>query len=95
MKLNFNKKITDLTGKEQDQNLGELLAVLLAQATKGNVQKLIPWGIKLMSGQELDLDKADQKTLKDFIENNDGLTNLGKYRLLEVFEEREAELSAE
>jgi len=90
MKINFNVSLKDMKGLEQDQNLGELLAVMLAQSSEGNVNKLIPWGFKLMAGQELDLDMADQKLLIDFIGGIKDLTNLGKYRLTEVIEEAQA-----
>jgi hypothetical protein len=89
MKLDFDIKIKGLDGAEQDQKLGELLAVLLAQATKGDATKMIPWGIKLMAGQELDLDKADQKVLRKFIDDNESLTLLGKFRLTEIMDEFE------
>mgnify|MGYP003630082427 CR=1 FL=1 len=90
MKINFNVNLKDMKGVESDQNLGELLAMLLSQSSEGNANKLIPWGFKLMGGQELDLDVADQKLLTEFIGNVKDLTNLGKYRLTEVIETTQA-----
>ena len=87
MKINLNKSIVDLSGKEiEGSNLGQLLSKMLASAsTKENAVKMYYWAQKLYAGEELDLDPSDTSILKSFIENNEQLTVLAKAQILECF----------
>jgi hypothetical protein len=90
--MNFNKSITTLSGQVvKDQNgkdvtLGNVLADQLVAGTKGDAIKYYGWALKLHEGKELELDKSDTQTLKDFITNNEQLTILAKAQLLEQFD---------
>jgi hypothetical protein len=90
--MDFNKPIKTLNGVEvKDQNgkqvtLGNLLADQLVGGSKGDAVKLYGWALKLHEGTELELDKSDTQTLKDFITNNEQLTILAKAQLLEQFD---------
>jgi hypothetical protein len=87
MKINLNKSIVDLSGKEiEGSNLGQLLSQMLASAsTKENAVKMYYWAQKLYSGEELDLDPSDLSILKSFVESNEQLTVLAKAQILECF----------
>ena len=90
--MNFNKPIKSLNGNVvKDQNgkevtLGSILADQLVSGTKGDAVKFYGWALKLHEGLELDLDKSDKQTLKDFVTNNEQLTILAKAQLLEQFD---------
>lgn len=90
--LDFNQTLKGLDGKEVKEGdnaltLGKLLANQLAFTNKGDALKLFTWAQKCWNGEELDLDKSDEQTLKDFIKNNEQLTVLAKAQLLEVFKD--------
>jgi hypothetical protein len=86
MKLDFNFLLQDLDGKEiENANAGKLIANCLAIGSKGDPLKFWSWAQKLQKGIELDLDPSDEKTLKGFIEENEGLTVLAKGQILAVF----------
>lgn len=99
MKLNFNADLLNVEGdpikNKNGENLrlnGVLASSIMGSTSKENVVKFFDWAIKLQQEGVLDLDKADQALLKTTIENLDGITVLGKGRLLEVFDKREEEL---
>ena len=86
MKINLNKSIVDLSGKEiEGSNLGQLVSQLLASSSsKENTIKMYYWAQKFYAGEELDLDPTDLSILKSFIEGNEQLTVLAKAQILEV-----------
>lgn len=86
MKINLNKSIVDLSGKEiENSNLGQLVSQLLASSSsKENTIKMYYWAQKFYVGEELDLDPTDLSILKSFIEGNEQLTVLAKAQILEV-----------
>jgi hypothetical protein len=86
MKINLNKPIVDLSGKEiEGSNLGQLVSQLLASSSsKENTIKMYYWAQKFYAGEELDLDPTDLSILKSFIEGNEQLTVLAKAQILEV-----------
>ncbi len=90
--MDFNKPIKSLNGqtvKNQngtDVTLGSILADQLVSGSKGDAVKFYGWALKLHEGKELDIDKSDTQTLKDFITNNEQLTILAKAQLLEQFD---------
>ena len=91
MKVNLNKPLQDLSGKPlkddqgQPSNIGKVLAEVLATQNKGDIIKLWDWAQALYHGKPIDLDRADQDTLKKFIEEHEQATILVKAQLLELF----------
>lgn len=86
MKLDFNKPILGLDDQPiESQNLGKLIANMITATPKGDAMKLYDWGRKLYKGEVLDLDRADQQTLKGLIENSETIFVLAKAQALEVF----------
>ena len=84
-KINLNKAITDLDGKDiEGSNLGKLVAQMLVSSSKGDALKYMAWALKLHAGESLELDPSDVETLKNFI-NHDQLTILSKAQMLECF----------
>ena len=85
MKINLNKALKDLSGKEMEgSNMGQLLSQILASASeKQNAVKMYYWATKLYAGEELDLDPTDTGILKSFVENSEQLTVLAKAQILE------------
>jgi hypothetical protein len=94
MKINLNKVVTGLDGQAlidelgHELNLGKMIAYNLASSNKGDSLKLTVWAFKLFNGEVLDLDKSDQKTLKEFVKES-GLSNLVKYNFEIAFEKEE------
>lgn len=86
MKINLNKSIVDLSGKEiEGSNLGQLVSQLLASSSsKENTIKMYYWAQKLYAGEEIDLDPTDLSIFKSFIEGNEQLTVLAKAQILEA-----------
>lgn len=85
-KLDLNKAIKDLDGKEiEGSNLGKLVAQMLITATKGDALKYMSWALKLHAGESLDLDPSDKEVLKNFIKDHEQLTILSKAQMLECF----------
>jgi uncharacterized protein YecA (UPF0149 family) len=86
-KINLNKAITDLDGKDiEGSNLGKLVAQMLASASRGDALKYMAWALKLHAGEELELDPSDKETLKNFIKDHEQLTVLSKAQMLQCFE---------
>lgn len=84
-KLNFNKSLKDLDGKEiNNANMGKILANTLVSQGKGDPIKYWGWALNINEGKELDLDKSDFEHLKEFINNCD-LPILTKAQLLLEF----------
>jgi hypothetical protein len=85
--INFNKNLLDLDGKEiEGANIGKIVAQTLVQSSKGDALKYWGWATKLNAGEELDLDKSDTETIKNFIKESETLTILTKAQALECFE---------
>jgi len=77
----------DLDGKEIEKaHIGKIIGNALVGATKGDALKYWGWATKMNAGEELDLDKSDTETLKNFIKESEGLTILTKAQALECFE---------
>ncbi len=91
MTLNFNFNFIGLNGKEiPDGNAGKILANTLSGLNKGNSIKLWDWSLKLFNGKVIEIDEADYAVLKALIEENDGLTILGKAQLVSYMESEKA-----
>ena len=89
MIINLNKYIKDLDGKDiADAIMNKVVAKALSEAIEGDSLKLFGWALKLNNGEEIDLDKSDQKTLREFIENCKILTILSKAQILEEIDKR-------
>lgn len=87
MKLDFNKALVDLDGKEiENTNLGKVLAQQLVQTNKGDALKFWEIALKLQKCEVIDLDTSDQTLIKDFIKATDTLSNMGKAQILLVFD---------
>lgn len=86
MKLNLNFNLKDLEGNViENANAGKSIANALASDSKGDALKFWDWATKLQKGVELDLDLSDAETLKNFVKNNEGFTNLFKGQVLPLF----------
>jgi hypothetical protein len=86
MKIDMNKAILSLDGKEiADSNIGQLIAQILVQGSKGDALKFWHWAQKLYKGEELDLDPTDTETLKNAIKDSESLTILSKAQALSCF----------
>lgn len=85
MKVNFNKLLKDLDGREIPHgNAGKVIANVLVSQTKGDAVKYWGWAQKLHDGKEMELDKSDFDTLKNFIKDSEVLPVLTKAQVLEI-----------
>jgi len=83
MKLDLNKPILNLEGIElEGVTMAKVVANALANAGQGDAIKFLDWALQLHKGQVLELDKSDFDTLKNFVQNAQGLTVLAKGRIL-------------
>ncbi|HYE82189.1 MAG TPA: hypothetical protein VEG39_08485 [Clostridia bacterium] len=89
MLLNLDNQIIDLKGSPLPVKLSDILANMLAMSTTGSPAKMITWAVNLTNDGEIEVDKADLKFLKNFIEQHPGATNLVKSQLLERIEKLE------
>ncbi len=87
--FDFNFDILGLD-KTPIVNAGKLLASALSNGNKGDAIKVYHWALSLYNGEPLHLDKSDEKTLKELIENDQTITILGKAQLLEAFDKTPA-----
>jgi len=95
MKVNFDFKIAELDGRSQaNEKAGVFLGQALGRAMVNDetkIYKFLDWGRKISTGQILDLDKADQETLKKFIVDDKTMPVIVKGQLLEAFDNKEKE----
>lgn len=89
MKLDFNQVVIGIDGKEiiedgKPVKLAPLLANLFAQANSQEPAKFIDWAVKLMGDGKIEVDKSDSEKIKNFVSAHNGLSNLGKCRILEI-----------
>jgi hypothetical protein len=83
MKLDLNKKVIGLDGKEiEGTNLGQVVAQVIAQENKGDAVKKWYWATKLYGGEEIDLSPDDEAEFKEMIKNNEALTVMAKAQIL-------------
>ena len=84
MKIDLNKSVLDLDGKEIDNaNMGKIVANFLVNESKGDPLKFWEWALKLNKGEVLDLDKSDQDTFKTLIKETEKLPIITKAQILE------------
>lgn len=93
MKINLNFNLTNLEGKEieGDNNVGKLVANLLASSSEGKAIKLFEWAMILYKGDELILDTTDKDFLYSFIDTSKQLTNLAKAQIMLAIKKAENE----
>lgn len=95
MKIQFNKAFKDLEDNEvyeggQTLYLHKTLAPVMAAQPEGvDVIKFFDWSRAIYKGEEIDLDRKDQETLKTFITNCKQLSVLSKGQLLDCFKREE------
>jgi len=89
MKLRLDEQFVNLRGEPISVKMDDTLANMLAMSTVGNPAKMITWAVNLTNDGEIEVDKADLKFLKGFIEQNPAATNLVKSQLLERIEKLE------
>ena len=100
MKLDFNREFLNLEGKAikspdgNEMTLNVMLGnAIVASAGKEDILKFLDWGLKLVKGEILDLDRTDQKLLRKTIEGLETINILAKGRFLEVMDKKEPETS--
>lgn len=92
MKLNLNELLKDLDGKEiAGENLGKMLAKVLASSSEGDPIKFMSWALSLHKGEPIELDLSDAELLRNFIQANRLITNLAKNEMLvQIINSRDA-----
>lgn len=88
MELNLNKKFVNLDGTETSENtaptLGQVVAQVLANQTKGNSIKFLDWAMLLHQNKPVTLDDADHGLLTSIIESSEALPVLSKGQILKA-----------
>lgn len=86
MKFDFNKDLLGLNGEPiKNSNMGKILAQALSESTRGDALKFWHIATKLYTGEAIELDPSDEKTIKDFISTNEQLPVITKAQMLMVF----------
>lgn len=95
MKIQFAKSFKDLDDNDAYEGgvalmLNKVLAPIMAAQAEGvDVIKFFDWSRAIYKGEEIDLDRKDQETLKTFISSSKQLSVLAKGQLLEVLDKPE------
>lgn len=87
MELNLNKKFVNLDGTDADDKsptLGQIVAQVLANQTRGNAIKYLDWALALHQNKPINLDDADLNTLTAVIESSEALPALSKGQILKA-----------
>ena len=92
MKINMNKNLMNLDGKEmKDQNMGKLLANILATKADGiDPIKAYDWAMTVWKGDDLEIDRSDIDKLKTLVLKTELLTTLAKAQILLSLEVKDA-----
>ena len=99
MQFDFNATFSNLDGNPvldaqgSELNKGKWLAFNLANSTSGDVVKFMDWALQLHHTGKLELDRADQTTIKNFIIALGNTAVLLKAQILDVFDAREKQIS--
>lgn len=96
MKVNFNVPVLNLDGNpimegSEPANLGRVLGNTLIMVSQGDVLKFYGWAMKMNNKEVIDLDKADQETLRKFVDANTNLTILVKAQIFHLLDKKEPE----
>jgi hypothetical protein len=85
--INLKTNFKDLEGKDTPDNMGKLLANIIANGKETDVLKVIKhmdWAKALYNEGSISVDEADRIAIRDMVINNDMLTTLAKAQLIEV-----------
>ena len=85
MKLDFNFRFKDLSGKDLQGESGlanKMLANVLSNQNKGNSIKLFDWSLKLWNEGIIEVDDTDSEVLSALIENTETINVIAKAPLL-------------
>lgn len=97
MKLDLRKPILNLDGSflsvvvegkviQDKQLMSNILAAQLVQSVSGNPIKFFDWAVKLTNEGIIDVDQADIKVLRDFVEGHPQLFIIAKAQLIKEFD---------
>jgi len=90
--LDFSFHLTDPTGKQVDtKTAGGILADLLMRAVlkdESKIVKYFDWASALTKTGIIEVDRGDEKELKNFITENENLFVLAKAPMLRKFDEK-------
>lgn len=92
MQYDFNVPLYDLAGniikdnKEEDITIGKLISNALVNQSKGDALKFHSWAMDMYNCRSINLDRSDVKTLREFIENNETITVLGKAQIFDLLD---------
>lgn len=92
MKFNFSQPLNQLSGepvlsaKLEPMTIGQVLGNNLINQSSGDPLKLMEWCAKMYKGEDVDLDTADQATLKDLIKQHQSMVVLVKAAALDIME---------
>jgi hypothetical protein len=96
MELNFNFPVMGLDEQPLIDvnntvvNAGKVLANALVSQPNGDIVKYFDWAMSMFKGNDITVDSADKKKLKEFIETNNTITILLKKQLLDRLENGKA-----
>ena len=84
MKINLNKPLKDLEGKDiENGNMGKLLAnVMVGKSGSNDIIKIFELAQKFYRGENVELDTQDLKLVKDIVEKAENLSLLAKAQIL-------------
>lgn len=83
--INLDIPFLGLGGEEGKDTIGKILGGILAQSAstdKNRILKFGDWALKLWKGETLELDKADEDTLREAVISSEGATIWLKHQIL-------------
>lgn len=88
VKLNLNKMLLGLDGKDHsskdEDRLAKILATRLSYSNKGEAVKLFDWSMSLWKDGEILVDKADLDFLVNFVKEDEQMYNFVKAQIIAV-----------
>lgn len=90
--LNLNVPLVDPDGKPigpVEQMIGKMLSSLIMAGPKGSagIMKMYDWALSLHKGEPIVVDKTDAKAIREYVEQHEQLTILGKGQIMKIIDQ--------
>jgi hypothetical protein len=91
--IDLNVPLKDIDGNDLNtggnpQTIGKMLSSLIMAGPNGasGVMKMYDWAVSLHKGEKLIVDKTDAKAIREYVEQHEQLTILGKGQIMIIID---------
>lgn len=92
MKIDLNKKVVGLDGKETDTVIGQVIAQSLSMEREGDALKLWTWAQNFYNGVAVEMDKSDLKVFRNMITKPNKFAIIVQAQVIEILDEAEKQV---